>query len=344
MEWGVGLDPTLRLTPAQQRELVQEAVRLGYGSAWTPAGAVGRDAFHVCAQWSTAGAAPADGPGSLGTGIAVVPVAHWTAPQLAATAGTVGEIAGGRFVLGVGTGSAYVETQQRTFGLPTYPPLALMHDYLVVLRRLLAGERVEYEGATLALRGVQLAFKPPRVPVYLGALGPQMLRLAGADADGVSLNWCTPEQIAWSRRRIAEGCRRAGRDPGEVTVMEYIRVCVDDDVAAARRALARATLGYAMGRPGASHDLGYRAHFTRMGFDAVLTELEARRDGGASEDEVADACPDDLLLAVGYFGDAAGAGAAFRRLAAGLDVGVVRVVAARPGPEAVAATLRACRP
>ncbi|HEX2037401.1 MAG TPA: LLM class flavin-dependent oxidoreductase [Chloroflexota bacterium] len=343
MEIGVGLDPTLRLTAAEQAQVVQEALRLGYVSAWTPAGAVSRDAFHVCAQWSAAGAQVAGEPG-LRTGIAVVPVAHWTAPQLAATAGTVGERCGGRFVLGVGTGGAYSAAQQQAYGLPAQPPLPLMRDYLTVLRRLLAGERVEYEGRTLSLHGVQLAFQPPRVPVYLGALGPRMVRLAGEAADGVSLNWCTPEQVAWSRQRVEEGSRRAGRAPAEVRVMEYIRVCVDGEEAVARRGLARATLGYAMARPGVSKALGYRAHFTRMGFDAILSELEARRDAGASQDEVAEACPAELLSAVGYFGPAAGARAALRRLSAGLDEAVVRVVPARPGVEAVLATLRACRP
>ena len=125
-------------------------------------------------------------------------------------------------------------------------------------------------------------------------------------------------------------------------MIEYIRVCVDEDVAAARRAYARATLGYAMARPGADASMGYRAHFTRMGFDGILSELEARRNAGASDDEVADACPDELLSGVGYFGPPAGARAAFRRLAEGLDVAIVRVVPARPGPETALTAMRAC--
>ena len=55
----------------------------------------------------------------------------------------------------------------------------------------------------------------PPAPVYLAALGPQMLRLAGEVAEGALLNWATPERIAASRSRIAEGAVRAGRDPGE---------------------------------------------------------------------------------------------------------------------------------
>ncbi|MBI3973951.1 MAG: LLM class flavin-dependent oxidoreductase [Chloroflexi bacterium] len=344
MEFGAGLDQTLQLTWEQHRDVVQEAARLGYTSAWTPAGATARDAFHICSQWAAAVQGATASTGSFTTGISVVPVGAWTAPQLAASAATVGELTDGRFTLGIGTGGAYVAAQQRAYGQPAYPPIALMRDYLVVVRRLLGGDRVDHEGKVLQVRGARLGFRPPHVPVCLGALGPQMVRLAGEAADGVCLNWCTPEQIAWSRRRIAEGARRASRDPSEVQVIEYIRVCVDDDVDAARRALARATLGYALARPGARKDQGYRAHFARMGFDEVLTDLETRRERGASEDELADACPPDFLLQVGYFGAASGAAAAFRRLAQGLDVAIVRVVPARPGPEAGLTTLRACAP
>ena len=336
MEIGVGLDPTLRLSWEEQREMTQEALRLGYSSAWTPSGATGRDAFHVCAQWAAATG------GKLGTGISVVPVAHWTAPQLAATAATVGELSGGTFGLGIGTGGAYVEGAQSAYGLPVYPPIALMRDYLITLRGLLAGERVDHAGSTVTLKGVQLGFRPPPVPVYLGALGPQMLRLAGEASDGACLNWCSPEQIAWSRRRIAEGAKRAGRDAAGVRVIEYIRMCVDEDVDAARRALARSTMGYALARPGAAKEQGYRAHFARMGFDEALTDLEARRERGATDDELADAFPADLLLRTSYFGPPSGAAAAFRRLARGLDVAIVRIVAARPGVSAVVGAMRAC--
>ena len=100
MEIGIGLDQSLRLSFPQQRELIQEAVQLGYTHAWTPAG-LAQDAFQVCAQWSAAAEAAG---GVIDTGISVLPVGIWSAPALAATAGTVGEVTGGRFVLGIGTG------------------------------------------------------------------------------------------------------------------------------------------------------------------------------------------------------------------------------------------------
>src|SRR6202034_4608424 len=117
----------------------------------------------------------------------------------------------------------------------------------------------------------------PAAPVALAALGPQMLRLAGEIADGALLNWATPERIAVSRELVDAGAARAGREPGSVPMTMYIRVCIDDDVAAARQALGAQVLGYAMGRPGIPQQAGYRGLFGQMGFDEGLTGLEARR-------------------------------------------------------------------
>ena len=150
--------------------------------------------------------------------------------------------------------------------------------------------------------------------------------------------------MAASRAIVAKGARAVGRDPGDVAMIEYIRICVDDDVDAARRAFTKALMGYALAQPGANKALGYRGHFARMDFDETLTELEDRRDRGASEAELIDAFPVELARLVGYFGPAAGAAAAFRRLAEGLDTAIVRVVAARPGLESITAVMEACQP
>jgi len=171
-----------------------------------------------------------------------------------------------------------------------------------------------------------------------------MLRLAGEVSDGALLNWATPERIAVSRERIDEGAARAGRDPGAVPMTMYIRVCIDDDVAAARQAFGAQVLGYAMGRPGTPQGAGYRGLFTQMGFDAELTELEQRRDRGAAMPELVAAASDQMLQAVGYYGPAGPAAAVFARLSAGLDEAIVRIVAARPGLEPVGAAMAALTP
>lgn len=345
MDIGIGLDATLNLSFADQAVLSQEAARLGYTSIWTPE-STGHDSFQLCAQRWAASCQVV--PGGLTTAIGVSPVLYRSPVAFAMSGGTVSQLTGGRFIMGIGAGGAYRPRTRRGLGLPRLSTLALMRDYVITVRQLVAGEEVNYQGEVVTLRGVRLAITPPpRTPVYLGALGPEMLRLSGELADGVCLNWCTPEQIAWSRERIAEGAARVGRDPKSVQVVAYIRVCVDDDVEVARRAFAQATMGYALGQqvPTArERQLGYRAHFERMGYTAVLAELDQMRRQGAAPDAVAAAFPPELLQRVGYYGTAEGAARAFRRLAEGLDVAIVRVVAARPGIESVLAVLRACQP
>src|SRR5262249_6990366 len=67
--------------------------------------------------------------------------------------------------------------------------------------------------------------------VGVAALGPLMCRLGGEVADVVLLNWMTPGRIAWARRRVAEGERRAGRAPGSARVAMCVRVAIGPDAA-----------------------------------------------------------------------------------------------------------------
>ena len=343
---GVGLDARLGLTFAQLRTAAREAGQLGFESLWTPAGGV-PDSFHVCAAWTQ--------DTGLRTGISVVPaVRMWTPLSLAAQAATLAQLSSGRFVLGLGTGG-YGPEFWASAGLANRP-IAVMREYVVQVRALLAGEEVTADqGATGRPvigagspgwpRSASLGVRDlPPAPVYLAALGPQMLRLAGETADGALLNWATPARIAVSRARVDEGIARAGREPGSVPMTMYIRVCIDDDVAAARQALGAQVLGYAMGRPGIPQKAGYRGLFGQMGFDKELTELEERRDKGAALPELVAAAPDDMLQAVGYYGPAAAAPAALARLTAGLDEAIVRIITARPGLEPVREAMAALTP
>ncbi len=247
----------------------------------------------------------------LMTGVSVLPRQTWTIDELASGTARLGRSTGGTFVLGVGSGN------DRT------RPIGLMRGTIDALR-----ERLD---AT--------------VPVYLGALGPQMLRLAGARYDGAALNWSDPERVDASRAEVAAGAVAVRRDPARVRIHQYIRVCVDEDEAAARTALATMTLSYAMARPDDDPTKGYRGNFARMGFDTALTAIERARDRGADRDTLAGMLPDALLAQVGYWGPPTGARAAFVRLAEGLDTAVVRVVAAtRSDIDGVRIAMRACAP
>ncbi len=343
MKAGVGIDPGLGLSRAQQRTLVQESARLKFESFWTPAGLTGRSIFQICRDWWEATTEVV--PGGLTVGTSVIPFPGYSVPSLASESATLSELSGGKFNLGIGLGSYPAESTREQLGLPLVSPIALTKDFLNPLRSFFAGETVDYDGATVHLHGLKLTISAPPVPVYLAAMGPHMLRLAGSLANGVTPNWSSPEQIAWMRERVSEGARQAGRDPSEVPFAQYVRVCVDEDAEAARRAFATQVLRYAMARPGQPKTHSYRGHFGRMGFEDILLELEARRDAGAEIPDLVDSLPTELLRAVGYFGPAAGAAAALRRLAQGLDEAMVRVITVRPGDlDACLETVRACAP
>jgi 5,10-methylenetetrahydromethanopterin reductase len=287
VETGLGVDSRLGLSTAELRDLGAEASALGYQSLWTNAN-VDYDPIAMCVAWHERS--------GLATGVSVAPIARNPAPVLALAARTAHELTGGRFILGVGSGSV------------TERPIAAVRAYVDELRR-----------------------TANDVPIYIGALGPQMLALAGRHAEGAALNWCTPAQVAWSRERVGPRAR----------LIEYIRMCVDDDVAAARLVLAKQILAYAlMVRPSGAR--GYRSHFERMGFGRQLDELERRQAAGAAQDELARAVPDEVVSAMGYAGPASGAAAAFRKLSQGLDVAIVRVLVVRSGNvDGVRATMRA---
>jgi Luciferase-like monooxygenase len=246
----------------------------------------------------------------LPTGIAVAPVSAWPIDRLASVAKETFERTEGMFTLGVGAG--------RTADAP----IRVMRAAIDALRARLPGQ-----------------------PIYLGALGPQMLRLAGERYDGAALNWCSTEQVQWSRDRVRISPSATGRDADHVKIHEYIRVCIDEDEEAARIAFAKMVMTYAVAGPGADKSKGYRAHFARMGFDDVLTDLEARRAAGANDDELARKFPVELLRRVGYWGRPEGAREAFLRLAAGLDIAVVRAVPARRNDlTAARLVMAACAP
>src|SRR6516165_9744615 len=132
--------------PVRTGESCDHAAHSWKASGTPPAGGV-PDAFHVCAAWSQ------DSP--VRTGISVVPAARmWSPLALAVQAATVGEISGGRFVLGMGTGG-YGPGFWASVRLPNRP-IAVMRDYLTVVRGLLAGETIAHDGPALHVQGASL--------------------------------------------------------------------------------------------------------------------------------------------------------------------------------------------
>lgn len=165
---------------------------------------------------------------------------------------------------------------------------------------------------------------PERMPLYLAALGPLMLRTAAELAGGVALNWCTAKQVAWSRQQLSDAAQAAGRPVPQV--IEYIRTAVDPTHELAEQSVARAALRYA-------RIPMYRAHFERMGFAEELRRI----------DESGESPPRRLMVG------AAGAPGQVRKqldkLAVGLDLPIVRVLVVNRGDAGSAQrVLEECRP
>jgi len=211
------------------RRVAERAEQLGYEGVWIADTGAGPDAFVLAAA-----VAPATTRLRIGT--AVVPVYTRSPSVMAAGAGSVAQLAPGRFVLGIGASSETIVDAWG--GVPYARPLTRMRETVKVLRDMLAGERVTYAGATVRTRGFRLVSLPPKpVPIYLAALMPSMLELAGEIADGVILNFMPVEAVPRMLEHVRIGAARARRDPSSIEIVSRFQTIVTDDVPAARAAL-----------------------------------------------------------------------------------------------------------
>ncbi|MFG1997930.1 LLM class flavin-dependent oxidoreductase [Spirillospora sp. NPDC048911] len=152
--------------------------------------------------------------------------------------------------------------------------ISMTEEYVEVVRAVLAGE--EHEGELFRTGRIALD-RPPRagMPIYLGALGPRMLSLAGRIADGVILDLMSPEQAGEAATAVRAAAHDAGRDPGSVQVLAVIHCCLSDDAALAAEAARAVVPRYAL-RPGADRLFGARLDEARGHARAGDHEAAAR--------------------------------------------------------------------
>ena len=150
----------------------------------------------------------------------------------AKTAAQLDQAAGGRFTLGLGVGNPVMNGR---FGIQPFPPLAMIEEYVAVIRAVLAGEAGGHAGRVYRTGMVPLDSPPVRrdLPIYLGALGPRMLGLAGRIADGVILNLMSPAQAGQAAGAVRAAAAAAGRDPVSVEVVCVVHCCLAGDAGAA---------------------------------------------------------------------------------------------------------------
>ena len=217
---------------AELPELAREGERLGYTDAWSFE-ADGLDCFTPLAA-----VAPVT---RLRLGTAIANVFTRGPATLAMSAAGIADLAPGRFCLGIGAGSQPIVEAWN--GGRFVRPATRVREMTHVLRAAFAGERVVFRGKTLSVDGFRLGRPPARpIPIYVAALRPGMLQVAGEVSDGVILNWLAATDVPRVVALVREAAARAGRDPAAVEITARLLVNVDP--------------------PGGDADVGVRRHVT----------------------------------------------------------------------------------
>jgi len=227
-------------TPAPAAEFIaaaREAEARGYHTAW-----LGEVSGYDAIVMSTVVATHTE---RLVVANGVLPVQTRTPVILGMATASLNHLAPGRFALGLGLSSKTIVEQWH--GLSFSPALGQIREAVEIVRKVAGGERVNHEGKFYRVKNFRLTSPAPPAPVrvYLAALGPEMLELAGEIADGVLLNWIPPEAVPASITHLEVGARRAGRTLENFEIASFVRTCVTDDAVAARETLARDITGYA---------------------------------------------------------------------------------------------------
>lgn len=160
---------------------------------------------------------------------------------MAMEVGALDELADGRAAIGIGSG---IGDRVTRMGLNYDKPLAAVRDAITILRGMLKGEAVTYQGTVFSVANAKLEFTPPRpnMPIYMAATGDQALRLCGQVADGLMIsNMSPPAYTVRALQLLAEGAAKAKR-PVPATVIQYVPCVVRKDGAEAR-AIVKGTVG-----------------------------------------------------------------------------------------------------
>jgi F420-dependent oxidoreductase-like protein len=328
--WGMGVDADGQLTMAR------EAERLGFDSVWA-AEAYGSDAATVLA-WLAAGTT------TIGLGAAVFQIPARSAAMTAMTAATLDRLSGGRFRLGLGLSGPQVA--EGWYGQRYARPLQRTRDYVAVVRKALARERVAYQGETLQLplpasegKALKLTVSPVQrpLPIYLAAMGPRNLALAGEIADGWLGFLLDPAHAGEVHASLQQGAARADRKLDGFELAVNLQVRIDDDLDAARDAMRPMLALYVGGMGSRSHNF-YNALVRRYGFEEAATTVQDLYLDGRP-DRAAAALPPELIDAVTVCGPL---GRVRERLDALREAGVTTLIAgpASRGTDDATAQLR----
>ncbi|WP_029111871.1 TIGR03564 family F420-dependent LLM class oxidoreductase [Mycobacterium sp. URHB0044] len=174
---------------------------------------------------------------TIEVGSGVVPIQNQHPMKLAQQALALSLLSGGRFLLGLGM--THQAVTEGMWGIPWDKPVRRLNEFLDGLLPLLAGEPAEAQGETVTTRGALMVPGAPRPDVYVAALGPQLLKIAGRRTAG-TVTWMTgPKTLAdHVVPTLRQAAADAGRDETAVRVVACLPVSVTDDVDGARKQAA----------------------------------------------------------------------------------------------------------
>jgi probable F420-dependent oxidoreductase len=192
---------------------------LGYTDIWSAEvdGADGFTPLALAAAWEP----------TLNLGVAITPAYTRGPALLAQSVAAMADAAPGRFACGLGASSQVIVANWN--GLAFEHQYKRVRDMLHFLQQAFTGEKVTEDFDTFSVKGFRLALVPEQLPpIYLAALRPGMLHLAGREADGAILNWLSADDVATS---VAEVEKAADGSPRQIVARIFVIVTEDASIA-----------------------------------------------------------------------------------------------------------------
>lgn len=280
-DYNLGIMFRREYPPENLPAFARRAEAAGFDELW-----VVEDCFYGSGIASAATALACTDSITVGLGImpAVARNPIFTAMEIA----TLARLYPGRFLPGLGHGVAH---WMRQIGAFPKSQLKALEEVTMTVRRVLAGERLTFNGEQIQLDQVELVHPPAQIPpISLGVRGPKSLALSGRVADGTILaEYAAPGYVSWAREQIGRGQREAGHNrPHRLTVFAF--TCAGSTTAAARQQL----------RPLMASALASGAVDAQLAPLGILPRLhELMKSGGQErlEAEMPDAWIDQLAIA-----------------------------------------------
>lgn len=265
--------------PEENLQVALNADRLGYGELW-----VGEMATFDAFAFATAAGARAS---QIAFTLGPLAVSVRTPMNLAVGAASVASLTGREVRLALGASSSVVVEQWH--GVARERTATHLAETAQVTRRLLDGEKVDFEGSLVRTHGYRLRLPPPGAHITIAAFRPAAVRAAARHADRMVLNLVTPQAVASLRAQMDEAAAAVGRPAPKLAV--WVTCAVDPGEEALQQVM-RAAVGY-LAAP------GYRDMFCEAGFGDVVQLAEKR----PHPKELLAAIPTELPRAIGLLGN-----------------------------------------